>query len=304
MDAILSYIAQKLSTHFNQPVQITGHLRVFGGDINKTFQLKTNVGSFFLKLNNGHLKDLFEREFEGLQLLNQTRTIKIPEPILYGSFSGNVIIEKKAIPFNQAQIFLITGYIQNENPSKNFWQIFAHQLAGLHKHSSNHFGLSTNNYIGSLSQQNNSGDSWAEFYATQRIMPLMQLACEQNKCNKKEVSAVERLSGRLPNLFPAEQPALLHGDLWSGNFMSGTNGEPVIYDPAVYYGSREMDIAMSLLFGGFDKSFYRYYNEVFPLQPNWEQRVRLCQLYPLLVHLILFGGHYYSDVLDVIKAYI
>jgi fructosamine-3-kinase len=85
--------------------------------------------------------------------------------------------------------------------------------------------------------------------------------------------------------------------------MSGANGEPVVYDPAVYYGNREMDIAMSLLFGGFDKRFYDHYNEVFPLQPNWAKRIRLCQLYPLLVHLILFGGHYHNSVLNVIKGY-
>ena len=105
-------------------------------------------------------------------------------------------------------------------------------------------------------------------------------------------------------LFPREDPALIHGDLWSGNFLSNEIGEPVIFDPAVYYGNREMDIAMSLLFGGFDKSFYFHYNEFFPLQPDWKERIRLCQLYPLLVHLILFGGHYYTSVISTIKAYL
>jgi fructosamine-3-kinase len=104
-------------------------------------------------------------------------------------------------------------------------------------------------------------------------------------------------------LFPAEKPSLIHGDLWSGNFISDENGTPVIYDPAVYYGSREMDIAMSLLFGGFDKRFYDYYNEVFPLQPNWKERVQLYQLYPVLVHLILFGGHYYNSAINIIRIY-
>jgi fructosamine-3-kinase len=303
MDAILNHIAQKLSTHFDQPVQITHHQQVFGGDINETFHLRTNVGSFFLKLNNGHLKDMFEKEFEGLHLLHQAKTIKIPEPVLHGCFSANTRTEKAEIPSNQEQIFLVTEYIRKENPSKNFWQAFAHQMAGLHKHSNDHFGLSTNNYIGSLPQKNEPCNSWAEFYATQRIMPLIQLAYGQSKCSKKDLLSAENLCRRLPDLFPPEQPALLHGDLWGGNFMSGANGEPVIYDPAVYYGNREMDIAMSLLFGGFDKSFYDHYNEAFLLHPNWRERIRLCQLYPLLVHLILFGGHYYNSVLDVIEAY-
>ena len=303
MNAILHYIAQELSTHFNQPIQITHHHQVFGGDINQTFHLKTDGGSFFLKLNHSHLKDMFEREFEGLKLLHQTKTIKIPEPFLYGNFSNNIIPEQPGYSSHNEQIFLITEYIQKGSPSKNFWQTFAHQLVALHTFSQDQFGLLAGNYVGSLPQQNNYCNSWPEFYATQRIMPLMQLAYNQNKCSKEDLLSAENLCGRLHDLFPEEKPALLHGDLWSGNFMSGPNGEPVVYDPAVYYGNREMDTAMSLLFGGFDKRFYDHYNEAFPLQPNWEKRIRLCQLYPLLVHLILFGGHYYNSVLGVIKGY-
>lgn len=136
-----------------------------------------------------------------------------------------------------------------------------------------------------------------------RIMPLAQLAFDQHKLNKQEIASIEKLCGRFNDLFPAEEPALIHGDLWSGNFMAGESGLPVIYDPAVYYGNREMDIAMSLLFGGFDKNFYDHYNEVFPLQQDWKKRVQLCQLYPLFVHLILFGGHYYNSVVNLVKSY-
>ncbi len=289
MKELLNYICVQASKHFNQYIQINSYQQVYGGDINQTYQLQTNIGSLFLKLNKGSLKDMFEKEFAGLQLLHQTKTIKIPEPILYGSFENH--------------IFLITQYIQKANPSKNFWQIFAHQLAALHKNSNKQFGLSASNYIGSLQQQNNFCNSWPEFYATQRIMPLMQLAFNKNKCTKDDLMLAEKLCKHLYNLFPEEKPSLIHGDLWSGNFMCDENAMPVIYDPAVYYGNREMDIAMSLLFGGFDKSFYDHYNEAFPLQPGWKDRVQLCQLYPLLVHLILFGGHYYYSVMDIIKTY-
>jgi fructosamine-3-kinase len=290
MLSLFNEIARQLSKHFNQHVNIPTYKQIFGGDINQTFHLTTNIGSFFLKVNDGSLKDMFEKEFAGLQLLHQTQTIKIPQPILYDE------IENK--------IFLVTEFVQKGNPSKNFWQTFAQQLAHLHKHSNERFGLSSNNYIGSLHQQNDFCNTWSEFYATQRILPLAQFAFNQNRFDKQDLLLAEKLCNRFEELFPEEKPSLIHGDLWSGNFMSDENGMPVVYDPAVYYGNREMDIAMSLLFGGFDKNFYDFYNEAFPLQPNWKERVQLCQLYPLLVHLILFGGHYYYSVVDIIKKYV
>lgn len=289
MKIIFSEIANQLSKHFNQSITIFKHAQIFGGDINQTFQLQTNIGSFFLKINESELKDMFEKEFQGLQLLHQTQTIKAPQPVLSGK------VEDK--------IFLVTEFIHKGNPSENFWQTFAEQLAALHQHSSSKFGLSTNNYIGSLHQRNNLCNTWNEFYANQRILPLTQLAYSHNKLNKEDVALIEKLCKRLYNLFPEEKSSLIHGDLWSGNFMSDTNNNPVIYDPAVYYGNREMDIAMSLLFGGFDNSFYNFYNEVFRLQPGWKERIKLCQLYPLLVHLNLFGGHYYYNVIDIVKSY-
>jgi fructosamine-3-kinase len=309
MKLLIDHIAQQLSTHFNKSIQIKSHRQVFGGDINQTYHLQTNIGSFFLKLNDGRLNDMFEKEFTGLALLYQTKTIKIPEPVLYGSFPATIIpanlsaAAKVEISSNGKQIFLITEFIQPGSLPANFWEKFAYQLAAMHKHSHTQFGLSTPNYIGSLPQQNNFCGAWSEFYATQRIMPLIQLAFNQNKCSKEDIALAEKLCSRFTDLFPEEKPALVHGDFWSGNFMSNENGNPVIYDPAVYYGNREMDIAMSLLFGGFDKSFYEYYNAAFPLQPNWRERVQLCQLYPLLVHLILFGGHYYRSVMDIMKRY-
>jgi fructosamine-3-kinase len=289
MNQFFNFLSGKLSEHFNQNLMILEQQQVFGGDINQTFQLQTNIGTFFLKINDDSLKDMLEKEFSGLNLLHQTKTIKIPQAILYGEFEN--------------RIFLVTEFVQKGNPLKNFWQTFAQQLAALHKHSNEKFGLNTNNYIGSLHQQNNFFNTWAEFYATQRILPLAQLAFNQNKFDSKDLARAEKLCTRFDELFPKESPSLIHGDLWSGNFMSDENGMPVIYDPAVYYGNREMDIAMSLLFGGFDKSFYDHYNEAFPLQPNWKERVKLCQLYPLLVHLLLFGGHYYNNVMNIIEIY-
>ncbi len=290
MSSFSRQIEQALAAHFSQTVSVIQQQQVFGGDINQTYRLQTNIGPFFLKLNDGELNDIFEKEFNGLRLLHETKTIKIPEPILHGKI-GN-------------KIFLVTEFIEKGSASKTFWQTFAQQLANLHKHSNELFGLAENNYIGSLHQSNTYCETWSGFYASQRILPLMQLAFSQNKCSKNDLAKAEKLCSRFAEVFPVEPPALIHGDLWSGNFMAGNKGEPVIFDPAVYYGNREMDIAMSLLFSGFSSNFYNYYHEVFPLQPGWKERINLCQLYPLLVHLILFGGHYYNSVIDIINSYI
>jgi len=289
MQQLIHHIEQQLSEHFNQHIEIKNARQIFGGDINQTFQLQTNIGLFFLKQHDDHLADMFEKEFAGLKLLDDTKTVRVPKPILHGNL--------------ESRIFLVTEFIQKNNTEKNFWKTFAEKLAALHRHSNDRFGFQADNYIGSLSQQNTFYNSWTGFYSTCRVMPVMQKAFEQNKCSSKDVRLAERLCDRLDAFFPKEHPSLIHGDLWSGNFMSDENGEPIIFDPAVYYGNREMDIAMSLLFGGFDKSFYDHYNEAFPLQPNWQERIPLCQLYPLLVHLVLFGGHYYDSVMRILRVY-
>jgi fructosamine-3-kinase len=121
--------------------------------------------------------------------------------------------------------------------------------------------------------------------------------------SKKDVELAEIVCNNMDDLFPAEPPSLLHGDLWSGNYMVASHGKAAMYDPAVYYGHREMDIGMTRLFGGFDQKFYSAYQETYPLQPGWQQRVELTQLYPVLVHAILFGGHYVSDAREKLVCY-
>lgn len=262
---------------------------VYGGDINETFRIVTPEGIFFLKTNTHAAKDMFEKEFNGLNLLSRSEKLHVPKPLLYGHF--------------EYTSFLLMEFMEKGNATSLFWKDFAEGLAQLHQTTNDNFGLNEDNYIGSLHQSNTPCKTWSEFYATQRIMPLMQKAYEQNSCNKADVVAAEKLCNKLSAVFPGEKPALLHGDLWSGNFMCTANGMASIYDPAVYYGNREIDIAMSLLFGGFDKSFYDYYNAFYPLENGWQQRVELCQLYPLLVHLILFGGHYYYSMKEIIERY-
>ncbi len=232
---------------------------------------------------------MFEKEFTGLSLLRNTGAIGVPEPLLTGKWKDH--------------IYLVMECIDKGNANAGTWQIFAGQLAALHRHTAGKFGLDHDNYIGSLPQSNKQSDSWSGFYAEQRILFLARIAYDQGRCSATDTRMAERFCNKLDGLFPGEPPSLLHGDLWSGNYMIGAGGTPVIYDPAVYFGHREMDIGMSLLFGGFDKSFYAFYNEAWPLEKQWEQRRDITQLYPLMVHLILFGGHYYHPVRDILKKY-
>jgi fructosamine-3-kinase len=194
-------------------------------------------------------------------------------------------------------------------PAKDFWEDFGMSLAEMHKKPQAYFGFEEDNFIGSLHQSNGTNAStgpatktnWAKFYAEERILPLVDKLITRGDLSKTDRTNAEKLCNKFDSLFPKETPSLLHGDLWSGNFMCAQNGKPCIYDPAVYYGHREMDLGMTKLFGGFDKKFYEAYHATYPLEKNWEQRIPLTQLYPLLVHAILFGGAYVGSVRDILK---
>lgn len=288
--AIISF-PSTISPHIEELLgcKIIAIQAVTGGDINDAFQLQTNIGTYFIKLNAASLRDMFEKEHKGLSLLRNTGTIQVPEPIAFGTLHDLQFLVTK---------FLHRGVITGES-----WSRFARQLAALHRHTSPSFGLDHDNYIGSLPQQNLQMDSWAAFYAEQRILFLIRMAFDNKLCDRKDLQMADRLCHRLDDVYPTEQPALLHGDLWGGNYMFTLDGNAAIFDPAVYYGHREMDLAMTLLFGGFDQQFYSFYHEAFPLEHGWKARTDVSQLYPLLVHLNLFGGHYYNSVQQILKKY-
>lgn len=280
---LLQHLQQTLDTG---PLQAE---RIFGGDINETWLLHDRDRKYFLKLNEAAEAGMFNAEKRGLELLRNTGAIAVPQPLLEGSMG-------------QLR-YLLAEYIEKGQAAASFWFEFSRQLSNLHRHTSERFGLDHDNYIGSLSQRNTPAASWSAFYAEHRILYMLRLAFDQRKCDSADTRLAERVCARLDSLFPQEPPALLHGDLWSGNYLVTREGQPCIFDPAVYYGHREMDLGMSLLFGGFDRSFYDHYNEHWPMEKGWRDRVPLAQLYPLLVHLVLFGGHYHQSVREVLKKY-
>jgi fructosamine-3-kinase len=282
-------IQQALSSILQKDIVVTSSTAVHGGDINKAFRLDTTAGPFFVKQNSKRFKGMFQKEFNGLIALMNTGTLKIPTPYATGDDANDQ--------------WLVMEWLEKGPPGDHFWSNFGSHLAQQHKNTSEDFGFNEPNYIGSIIQLNEKCASWKEFYATQRVLPLMMMSLELGRCNRGDVDTAVLVCRKIDSIFPDEPPALLHVDLWSGNFLIHESGHAAIYDPAVYYGHREMDLGMALLFGGFDRIFYDSYNEHYPLEKNWRDRTDLCQLYPLLVHLVLFGGHYYNSVKQILDKY-
>ncbi|MFI5219819.1 MAG: fructosamine kinase family protein [Bacteroidia bacterium] len=262
---------------------------VSGGCINEAQKLETNSGNYFLKINSANaFPGMFEAEAKGLQILSVANEITVPAVIYTGEF--------------QNSSYLILEWIESGRRSKNFFESFGRNLARLHKHKNGFFGLNHDNYIGSLPQLNKQYENGVDFFIEQRLMKQIELAEKNNAINNSVIQQFDNLFKKLAEIIPDEKPALLHGDLWSGNYMTGNNGEACIIDPAVYYGYREADLAMTKLFGGFDAAFYESYNEEFPLQKGWQQRLDIFNLYPLMVHVNLFGGGYLEQVKMILKS--
>ena len=279
-----------LAKILGKPVKILSSSGVGGGSINLCYRLETHEGTFFVKINSAsRFPKMFEKEALGLEVLSTAGEIPVPEVL--------------GIWESKKEAFLVLKYIRSGTPGTNFWEDFGKSMARLHRHSQSTFGLSHDNYIGSLYQSNKEHNSWNEFFTEERLNPLARIAFDNGRMEMEDLKAFESFEKKLPDIFPIELPALLHGDLWSGNFMVNENGNAVIIDPAVYYGHREMDLGMSQLFGGFHSRFYEAYHETYPLQPGWQERLDYCNLYPLLVHLNLFGGSYLGEIRSVLRKF-
>ena len=283
-------LEKKLTPYFESEVCITGAWPVSGGSINSCYRLETTSGQIFLKRNDENRYPLmFSAETEGLKLLGKSNAFSIPGVIAFGD-AGHFS-------------YLLLEWVEPGRRIENFWSHFGNALAVMHRCTSDMFGLHFNNYIGSLAQSNAQCETWTDFFIRERLEPQLKMAINSGKLQKESLSMFNRLFARLDEWIPSERPALLHGDLWSGNFLTGNNGNATLVDPAVYYGHREMDLAMSKLFGGFDSGFYSAYQMSFPLHDGFEKRKDIHNLYPLLVHVNLFGGGYAGQVNSILVKY-
>jgi fructosamine-3-kinase len=264
--------------------------QVSGGDINMAYAWHTASAKYFLKVNDADaFPNMFALEAEGLEALREASSICVPQVLKAGRYGRHQ--------------YLLLSWIEAGKPAPDAMEKFGTALALMHQQPQQAFGWHSDNYIGSLKQRNAWQDNWSSFYGSQRIMPLIHMLYGGGLVGTHHVEQSEHFCRRLDQLFPQESPSLLHGDLWSGNYMIADNGYACFYDPAVYCGHREMDIGMTKLFGGFDQKFYSAYNEAYPLQPGWQQRLPIAQLHPLLVHAVLFGGHYVQQALGIIQQF-
>lgn len=260
-------------------VEISGFKRITGGDINQTYQLEfAETSPLFIKLNNAQKLSMFEAEKFALKVIYNTKSLKIPKPIISGVFTDTAYLVMEYIDFGQA--------------NDRSYTEFGRQLAKMHRTTQNNFGFEIDNTIGCTLQQNSSERSWVNFWRDKRMLPQLILA-QKNGAPSSIQHKADRLLERLEDFFPfVPKPSLLHGDLWAGNYAVDGSGHPVIYDPASYYGDRECDIAMTELFGRCPASFYIAYNEAWPLIEGYERRRTLYNLYHIINHFNLFGGAY------------
>ena len=285
--SISSALIQHLQQVTGRNLQNHRLTSVGGGDINSAYKLQTADLVWFIKLNRADLADMFAAEAAGLRELSGIGAVRVPEVICFGQF--------------QQHAYLVLNYIELGSLRGDSAQVFGRQLAQLHQQPQAFFGWQRDNTIGSTPQHNNRSDDWVEFWRQQRLGKQLQFAATNGYAGalqSRGEKLLEKVGGFFINYQP--KPALLHGDLWGGNAAADSNGKPVMFDPACYYGDREADIAMTELFGGFGRDFHAAYQAEYPLDAGYKTRKTLYNLYHILNHLNLFGRGYLSQAKGMI----
>ena len=277
---------------FNERLTIDSSRSIGGGCISNTLKIETNCGSLFLKWNSSGPNDLFLREAESLAEFQKSRNefIVFPEPLL-------------AKPIDQIPGYLLTTYLE-PGRSGNDDEKLGRGLAQLHQLTNANYGFAHNNYCGATLQDNKFKSDWITFYVENRFGHLLQLIRKDRGWNNNDEKIAELFLKKVPDLLPNDsRPSLIHGDLWSGNYMYTTKA-PALIDPCVSYCDREFELGMMTMFGGFSQTVFQAYNEYYPLPDDWRSRNLIYQLYHVLNHYYLFGGYYKNQALEIMKQYL
>ena len=274
-------ISAEISTLSGRSFMVESVRPVSGGDINQSFIISSHHNTaYFVKLNEAAMLSMFEQEALSLNRLLNTDTFTIPVPLTHG--------------IAQSYSYLVMSCHTIQSGGSHY--ILGQKLAGLHRHTHSQHGWDHNNFIGTTMQRNSSSANWLDFWREQRLRPQFELAYQRGHSSKLSILADQLLSD-LPRILEGHEPApsLLHGDLWGGNVGFVAPDQPILFDPASYYGDRETDVAMTELFGGFQAEFYAGYTQTWPLPEDYRKRKPLYQLYHMLNHLNLFGSSYFGS---------
>jgi protein-ribulosamine 3-kinase len=279
-------IAAHIQALTGQPCQPGAIQELGGGCINRAYVLRHGASAWFVKINDAQRRAMFQAEAAGLEALAAARAIRVPTPLGAGR-AGE-------------EAFLVLEYLAFGPPRREGGAEAGRRLAHLHRQGQARFGWDRDNFIGSTPQANGEERDWATFWQARRLGPQLDLALAQGFGGRLQDRG-RRLWEACPALIDhGPRPSLLHGDLWSGNLAFDAEGQPVLFDPAVYYGDREADLAMTELFGGFGADFQAAYREAWPLDPGYKIRRDLYNLYHILNHLNLFGAGYLGQALGMI----
>jgi protein-ribulosamine 3-kinase len=272
-------IAREISAVTGQKFTPHNLVKVSGGCINSAFRIEGDGQRYFIKLNDPGKEHLFEAEAQGLQEISASASIRAPRPVCWGKTAN--------------ASYLVLEHIELAPCRGTSCERMGRQLALMHRHVSGRYGWRRDNAIGSTPQGNTPDNDWIAFWRERRLAFQLGLASEKGAGSGLQRKG-EHLLLALPQFFSGYTPqaSLLHGDLWGGNCAADSQGEPVIFDPAVYYGDRETDLAMSELFGGFPPLFHSAYREAYPLDSGYAARKTLYNLYHILNHYNMFGGGY------------
>jgi len=285
MNGNWKFIEQQIEQTIGDKVQFTGKQSVSGGCINQCWKATdTNNQNWFIKTNSPSLLDMFVAESHGLEEIAKSQSIRSPKSICYG----------KTPEFS----YLVLEYIPMSSLSQH--KVAGEQLAQMHHTYADSYGWKRDNTIGSTPQPNTQESDWATFWIKHRLLHQLNIA-KKNGYSSNYYEAGLKLADKLPSFFNgySVKPSLLHGDLWAGNIASDESGKPIIYDPAVYFGDRETDIALTELFGGYSQDFYAAYNYHYPLDAGYKTRKTLYNLYHILNHFNLLGGGYASQAFQM-----
>lgn len=254
-------------------------------------RIKTDLGNtYFLK--QGKASQTYQCEVNGLRELAKTHTIQVAQPVSYG------------------KNYILTQFIEQHQPKDDFFEVLGKQLAQMHRHTQDSYGFYEDNFIGDNPQKNiptpSEANNWAEFYYNKRLLYQYKLAQQNNLLSPTLIRGFKNLEKQIESILKdsIEPPTLIHGDLWAGNFLCTKNNSPILIDPAVYYGHREAELAMTKLFGGFSAAFYQSYQTEYPLREGWKYREGIYTLYHVLNHLNLFGRSYLSEAEYLISQYL